>query len=185
MHVGHEAADGLAHFWCDELHVWEEAVADRDQGLVGPLVEPVDAGAVHYGRKLAGTHSQSWANRRETKYNLKVGRMDHSYMYIHMMRLQHSDLQHSYSRQFSLTLSCRLTLSMKKDQQFSRVSCSPAPFTSFLTPLITFSSSSSTNSSGISPEASRSLMRTKNLSSGTCASVRRKTVPTFFRPAFT
>ena len=53
-------------------------MADGDQGFVGPLVEPVDAGAVHYGRELAGTHSQSGANRRETEDNLKVGRVDHS-----------------------------------------------------------------------------------------------------------
>ena len=81
------------------------------------------------------------------------------------------------------TFSWRRTRSMKNDQQFSRVSMIPAPFTSFLTPLITFSSSSSANSSGISPEASRSLMSTRNFSSGTCASVSRKTVPMFFRPA--
>jgi len=35
----------------------------------------------------------------------------------------------------------------------------------------------------LSPEASRSLIRTRNFSSGTWASVRRKTVPTFLRPA--
>ena len=72
---------------------------------------------------------------------------------------------------------------MKKDQQFSLVSCKPAPFTSLRIPLMTFSSSSSANNSGISPEASRSLITTRNFSSGTWASVRRNTVPTPFRPA--
>ena len=67
----------------------------------------------------------------------------------------------------TLTLSWRRTRSMKKDQQFSLVSCSPDPFTSFLTPLMTVSSSSSWNRSGISPEASRSLINTRNFSSGT------------------
>lgn len=83
----------------------------------------------------------------------------------------------------STTLSWRRTRSMKKDQQFSRVSIIPAPLTSFLIPFITFSNSSSANRSGISPDASRSLINTRNFSSGTCASVRRNTVPMFLRPA--
>ena len=37
------------------------------------------------------------------------------------------------------TLSCLLTLSMKNFQQFSLVSCSPAPFTSLRTIVTTFS----------------------------------------------
>ena len=56
---------------------------------------------------------------------------------------------------------------MKNFQQFSRESSNPAPFTSFLTPAMTFSTSSSGKSSGISPEASRSLTKTRNFSSGT------------------
>ena len=44
------------------------------------------------------------------------------------------------------TLSCLRTLSIKKDQQFSRVSCWPADLTSFLTPLIMVSNSSPTQS---------------------------------------
>ena len=38
-----------------------------------------------------------------------------------------------------LTLSCLLTRSMKNFQQFSLVSCSPAPLTSFLTIVTMFS----------------------------------------------
>lgn len=72
---------------------------------------------------------------------------------------------------------------MKNDQQFSLVSWIPAPLTSLRTPLMTFSRSSSANRSGISPEASKSLITTRNFSSGTWASVRRNTVPTPFRPA--
>ena len=73
---------------------------------------------------------------------------------------------------------------MKNIQQFSLVSWSPAPFTSFLMPEMIFSTSSSAKSPGISPEARRSLISTRKLSSGTCASVKRNTVPMFFKPAF-
>ena len=83
-----------------------------------------------------------------------------------------------------LTFKFRRTRSMKNIQQFSLVSWSPAPFTSFLTPEIIFSTSSSANRPGISPDASRSLISTRKLSSGTWASVSRNTVPIFFNPAF-
>ena len=66
-----------------------------------------------------------------------------------------------------ITLSCFLTLSMKNFQQFSLVSCSPAPLTSFLTILTIFSHSSSLKRSGISPEARRLFIKTKNRSSAT------------------
>ena len=82
------------------------------------------------------------------------------------------------------TLSCFLTLSMKNFQQFSRVSGMPAPFTSFLTIPMMFSISSSVNRSGISPEASRLLIKTKNFSSATWASLIRNAVGRFFRPVF-
>ena len=42
----------------------------------------------------------------------------------------------------TLAFSCLRTLSMKKDQQFSRVSCWPVALTSFLNPLMMVSSSS-------------------------------------------
>lgn len=50
--------------------------------------------------------------------------------------------------------------------------------------LMILSTSSSANSSGISPEASMSLMSTRNLSSATCESVIRNIMLTFFRPDF-
>ena len=75
-------------------------------------------------------------------------------------------------------------LSIKNIQQFSLVSCNPAPLTSFLTPDMMFSTSSSGKSPGISPDASRSLINTKKCSSGICASVSKNTVPMFLRPAF-
>ena len=56
---------------------------------------------------------------------------------------------------------------MKNFQQFSLVSCIPAPLTSFLTIVTTFSTSSSLKRSGISPEANKLLIRTRNLSSAT------------------
>ena len=83
-----------------------------------------------------------------------------------------------------LTFKFRRTRSMKNIQQFSLVSWSPAPFTSFLMPEMIFSTSSSAKSPGISPEANRSLISTRKLSSGTCASVNKNTVPMFFKPAF-
>ena len=83
----------------------------------------------------------------------------------------------------STTFSCLRTLSIKNDQQFSLVSCKPALFTSFLTPLMMLSYSSPAKRSGISPEANRSLINTRNFSSGTWASVRRNTVPIFLSPA--
>lgn len=67
----------------------------------------------------------------------------------------------------STTFSCLLTLSMKNFQQFSLVSCIPAPLTSFLTIVTTFSTSSSLKRSGISPDASKLLIKTRNLSSAT------------------
>lgn len=82
------------------------------------------------------------------------------------------------------TFKFRRTRSMKNIQQFSLVSWSPAPFTSFLMPEMIFSTSSSAKSPGISPEANRSLISTRKLSSGTCASVNKNTVPMFFKPAF-
>ena len=102
-----------------------------------------------------------------------------------------TDIQHFHNihiaihlkGRLQLTLSCLRTLSMKNDQQFSLVSCIPAPLTSLRIPLTTFWTSSSANNSGISPEANRSLITTRNFSSGTWASVRRNTVPTPFRPA--
>lgn len=57
--------------------------------------------------------------------------------------------------------------------------------TSFLTEDTMFSTSSSGKRSGISPEARRSLISTRNFSSGTWASVMRNTVPRFFSPART
>ena len=83
-----------------------------------------------------------------------------------------------------ITFNCFLTLSIKNFQQFSLVSCNPAPLTSFLTIVTIFSTSSSPNRSGISPEANKLLINTRNFSSATCASVIRKTVPKFFKPAF-
>lgn len=56
--------------------------------------------------------------------------------------------------------------------------------TSGVIALIILSTSSSAKSSGISPEASMSLMSTRNLSSATCESVIKNMMLTFFRPAF-
>ena len=83
------------------------------------------------------------------------------------------------------TFSCLLTRSIKNLHIFSLVSCSPDAFTSFLNPPMIFSSSSSGNSPGISPDASKSLISTRKFSSGTCASVSRKTMPMFFNPDLT
>lgn len=134
-------------------------------------MKPVNTSTVDNGWELAWTHSESRTNRRETQNNL-----DNQNTLSHWYKC-------SWYYWYKLTLSCLRTLSIKNDQQFSLVSCMPAPFTSLRIPLMTFSSSSSANNSGISPEASKSLITTRNLSSGTWASVRRNTVPTPFRPA--
>ena len=60
--------------YLDELHLREEARADRDEGLLWPLMEPVDVGAVHNGRELAAAHSQGGAHGRETQHYLLEGR---------------------------------------------------------------------------------------------------------------
>lgn len=73
---------------------------------------------------------------------------------------------------------------MKNFQQFSLVSRRPAPFTSLRTPEMMFSTSSSGKRSGISPDASMSLISTRKFSLATCASVIRNMIPTFFKPAF-
>ena len=82
------------------------------------------------------------------------------------------------------TLSCLLTLSMKNFQQLSLESGRPTAFTSFLMAEMMASTSSSWNKPGISPEASRSLMITRKVSSATWESVISSTVPVFFTPAF-
>lgn len=73
---------------------------------------------------------------------------------------------------------------MKNFQQLSRVSSWPEPFTSLRTPAMMFSTSSSGNRSGISPEASMSLMSTRKCSLATWASVIRNMMPTFLSPDF-
>ena len=61
----------------------------------------------------------------------------------------------------------RLALLIKDFTIFSLASSMPVPFTSFLSPLMMFSNSSSPNSPGTSPEATRSLISTTNFSSHT------------------
>ena len=73
---------------------------------------------------------------------------------------------------------------MKKSQQVSRLSAfSPAAFTSPRIELMISSLSSKGKRSGISPDDSKSLMRTKNFSSVICESVKRKRMPSPLRPA--
>lgn len=106
-------------------------------------------------------------------------------------------------------MSCLRIRSMKKFQQFSRVSSKPSALNSTRIEVMIISTSSSLKRSGISPtnthwellsgfkgrrkcerslqclpDASMSLIRTRNLSSGIWASVCRKTVPMFFTPTF-
>lgn len=69
---------------------------------------------------------------------------------------------------------------MKNFQQASRVSFMPSDFTCGRMDVMMFSTSSSANSPGISPEASRSLISTRNCSSATWESVIRNTEGTFF-----
>ena len=45
------------------LHLREEPVADRDEGLLWPLVEPVYGGAVHNGWELPATYPESGTHR--------------------------------------------------------------------------------------------------------------------------
>mmetsp|Transcript_47093 Transcript_47093/g.87783 ORF Transcript_47093/g.87783 Transcript_47093/m.87783 type:complete len:248 (-) Transcript_47093:2544-3287(-) len=79
---------------------------------------------------------------------------------------------------------CRLVrdLLMKKSQQFSRVSSRPAPFTSPRMALMISSLSSMGNRSGTSPDASRSLMNTRNFSSVICESVNSHMTPSPLSP---
>ena len=80
---------------------------------------------------------------------------------------------------------CRFvrTLSMKNFQTASRESGKPAAFASPRTALMMSSTSSGGNRSGISPEDSRSLMKTMNFSSVICESVNSHSTPSPFRPA--
>ena len=55
-----------------EFHFRQETMADRNEGLLWPLVKPVNVGAVHNSRKLATPHSQSGAHRRETQHYLEM-----------------------------------------------------------------------------------------------------------------
>ncbi|PSN39337.1 hypothetical protein C0J52_13297 [Blattella germanica] len=65
---------------------------------------------------------------------------------------------------------------MKNRQQFSLVSCIPKLFTSLRKAPTMFSTSSSANSSGISPDANMSFTSTRKRSSAT--------IPMLFKPAF-
>lgn len=78
------------------------------------------------------------------------------------------------------TLSCLRTFSMKNFQHASRVSVIPRDFTCGRMEEMIFSRSSSPNKPGISPEASKSLISTRNCSSATWESVIRNTEGTFF-----
>ena len=51
----------------------QEAITDGHQSLLRPFVEPVDAGAVDYGREFTATNTQGGADGWETKYNLWLG----------------------------------------------------------------------------------------------------------------
>ena len=81
---------------------------------------------------------------------------------------------------------CRLSLTcwMKWAQQLSAVSTWPLAFTAPRMALQISSLSSWGNRSGMSPEASRSLMNTRNSSLVICASVKRNVTPSPFTPAF-
>ena len=64
----------------------QEASANRQQRLLRPFVEPVDAGAVDYGREFTATHTQGGADGREAKYNLG-GEKKQSYIHYFVMIL--------------------------------------------------------------------------------------------------
>jgi len=81
------------------------------------------------------------------------------------------------------TFNFRRTFSMKNFQQFSRESSWPVALTSFRTPLMTSSIWSSGKRPGISPDASKSLIKTRNSSWGTWASVMRNMTGWFLTPA--
>ena len=94
------------------------------------------------------------------------------------------------TRKFSPTgecvkTTCRffLTFEMKWSQQLSRVSARPRLLTSPRMLLMMSSLSSAGKRSGMSPEASRSLMNTRNFSLMTWLSVMRNTMPSSLRPA--
>jgi len=71
---------------------------------------------------------------------------------------------------------------MNQFQQFSLVSGFPSPFTFGLAALIWSSFSSDVYNSAISPDASKSLMYTKNLSFVIYASVNKKSIPSSLIP---
>ena len=54
----------------EQLDVLKEPGADRDEGLLGPLVEPVDGRAVGHGRELAAPHTQRRPHRGEAEDHL-------------------------------------------------------------------------------------------------------------------
>jgi len=61
----------------DEIDLREESGADGNQSLLWPFMEPVNVGAVHNGRELAGTHPECGTHGGEAQYHLveKTGSM--------------------------------------------------------------------------------------------------------------
>ena len=134
-----------------------------------------------------GTSSISFKNRRDTLWSASWGQSWNQSIDVQLTRAGNF---RALTRNFvptgekhRTTLSVLLTLSMKNFQQFSLESSIPVAFTSFLTPEIISSIWSSGNKSGISPEAKRSLIRTKKSSCGTWASVIKNITGWFFTPA--
>ena len=58
--------------YCDEVNFREESWANRDERVYGPLMEPVNVGAVDNGRELSAADPQSGADRGEAQHDLQT-----------------------------------------------------------------------------------------------------------------
>ena len=67
MDIGHELGHTFLCRLCQQIDIGQEPSGHIVQGLLGPLVEPVDAGAVYDGRELARSFSQRATDGREAE----------------------------------------------------------------------------------------------------------------------
>ena len=72
MDVRHELTDGISDLHRNGVLLVEELGRHRHEGFLRPLVEPVNAGAVHHSRELSASDPESAAHRRETQHHLQL-----------------------------------------------------------------------------------------------------------------
>ena len=70
--VGHELRHRLLDAARHDVQLVEEAHRDRDERLLRPLVEPVDARAVHQRGELAPAHAQGVPHGGEAENHLDI-----------------------------------------------------------------------------------------------------------------